>query len=66
MGGDSSVAGATASVGGVGYKGSSPSHYVLSGQKMHLLERMKVVSFMNVTEITMKVSTVVESFSYEL
>lgn len=29
--------------GGVGKPGSSPSHFVLSGQKMQLLERMKAV-----------------------
>ena len=40
------AAGATAmgAVGGVGVKSSSsPSHFVLSGQKMQLLERMKTV-----------------------
>ena len=29
--------------GGVGKGGSAPSHFVLSGQKMQLLERMKMV-----------------------
>ena len=45
VGGDSITSPrATASaVGGAGIKGNSPSHYVLSGQKMHLLERMKAV-----------------------
>ena len=49
MGNEGTTPGAQAAAasggGGVIGKGGSPSHFVLSGQKMQLLERMKVVRF---------------------